>query len=528
MEKDNLITCFKYLSKNIVYKKRKGMSVLLLAFSIMATLALAEMVVDLGLILNCRFEFQKALQQAALNTITDFELYENSSGKLQYPSTAVFTQYAQDNLNAALDAFKKSNSSMLKSTTISGPDNLPNPRITFDANARANKAIMIEATAVANTYFLKVIGINSIKLSASAAAVNIPAYIKSGSVLFGVVNPYRDSDLRAPLGSSDETINNVEGMDGADTTLYPRYNENADYRNMEGPPDAYSTSLGPGGYVTIKLPQVLVDGKGFDLQILTRGNANGYMVFAGNDIDPYNPYVNAANPGGGINWVNISCTGVPIGVAISNTWSVTNSHNGASINKLIASLPAGVQRQGIFYGSGYFDLNTRCMDNGAPVYDGQNNSVGSIHIAKYLKIVDDNEESGFVIPDPQYSSQADFVYKAALFPGQSSSVTPGVSIDSIATFHHPKLISKSDFNSRNAIGMMYAVMNLYKGQVDDYLKFWGCSAESVPADNWANCQPVIDDSVSTMGGTTGIRMGYANPNIPPSENPPKMLIRPVF
>jgi hypothetical protein len=476
-------------------KKRKGMSIILLAFSILAIIALSGFVIDLGILLNCRYELQKAVETTALASITDYEAYEDNANIIKYPAVNDISTDADSSVNNNLDAFKKSNSFLLMSGNIT-------PVITFGttAKSRYSRAIRVEASAVARTFFLNIIGIKSITLNASAVAAHVPVYLNDENILKGS-GTYEDTLIRNPIAGISSSIN-VDGIIYALPTLT---NINVMFNNIYGFPDGYALSLGPGGYITIKLPATLVNGKGFDLQIIERGNANGYFVYAGNDKNPTSPYVDAGNPGGDISWVNISCTGTPIG-------SLTNGKVG-SYSQNIIGLPA----QPKFYGSGYFDLGAKCVSpNGTVIYDGNVNTV------KYLKIIDDNVEDGFTLKDPEYDTNLNAV--PGFFPGQNSSLTPGASIDAIAVEHHSRLINANDFNvdtdNDGLIDVFETLLKLGSCGPSDGVQNCGAPPASKDAIKyWGYVSPGVNNIIQDSS-TNALRIDYPTQ----TDNPPKMII----
>ena len=204
-------------------RKRKGVSLIILCYSLIAIFALCTLVIDLGIILNCRYEFQKLIETAALASITDYEAYENpSDNTIKYPTVANISTNAGSSVNNNINAFVKSNSFLLMSQNIT-------PTITFGTTNKSkySRAIKIDATAVVKTYFLQMFGIKSIKIPASAAAINVPVYLKSGNILSGACS-YADTDIRDPVGgaSSAQTIN------GFNYTLPAVTNVNNNFDNI--------------------------------------------------------------------------------------------------------------------------------------------------------------------------------------------------------------------------------------------------------------------------------------------------------
>lgn len=496
-------------------KKRQGASIIIMTFGLIAVLSLAGLVVDLGIILNSRHELQKVVETTALASIAEYEAYENNVNVINYPTDAQISTIASNNFNA----FIKSNSVLRMSANVTSTVTFGtlNPLGLIPAPATANfnnmtkysRAIRIDASDVARTYFLSIIGIRTINIQASAAAIHLPLYLRPGNILNGdsiATGGCRDTDVRDPVGGSNAGVPYNATINGVVYSLPIIENVNKDADNISGVANGTVLSLGPGGYITLKPPSTIVDGKGFDLQIITRGNANGYFVFVGNDTDPSNPYVDAATPGGGINWVNISCTGTPVGaqtngrVGSYNQWIDFNANTAVDTG----------ETQAKFYGSGYFDLSASCTDSTPTVtYNG------NVKTAKYLKIIDDNIEDGFIAKNPRFDADLDLV--PSFFPAQNSSLTPGVSIDAVAIEHHPRLISIMDFNKdTDADGLIDVVETsmglLPTGSTDgsvpnnDAGEFWGYNTSS------AN---ILQDNP-----TNALRIDYANL----MDDAPKIII----
>jgi len=430
---------------------RKGASLIILIFSLFAILGLSALVVDLGVILNQRYELQKAVESAALIAAAEYEVYFTDrevagDERLGLPYDTKITDPATGVVSVQYRALKEYNQ-MLGLGTVDAV-----PTITFNHNSRA---VMVEANASARTYFIALLGINKVEFNARAAAVAIPAYLSSryprptGSIIQGVntaADPgpdYSDTEIREPLGGDTS---------GEIIPTGTVYNINSDINNIYGPRDARSVSLGPGGHITIKLPQTIYDGKGADFVIYETGHAEGYFVFAGIDVDPANPYIDAketpdpdASGNELIRWINISCTGIPLYAKLDDSELIGAHRTQVLIN-------GGIVDEYKFYGSGYFDLGIRC-DNAVDgtIYDGTDptNSY-QIKNIKYLKIIDDNIEDGFLL-QPHMSDGAPTEYyhprgMPMVIPGEHSSMTPGADIDAVEILHHSRLISIAEFS----------------------------------------------------------------------------------
>ena len=430
-------------TKKIMFIKRKGASIIILAFSLIAILGLSSLVVDLGMILNRRYELQKAVESAALISASEYELYESDQDtagdfRLRFPPDA--------KINNSTTGVAGINYKKLKDTNQFLQYGTDTVNISFDKDSRAVK---VEATATVHTYIISILGIKKIKIYAKAAAVNVPVYLSrlfpkpNGSILSGendlaVPGPdYKDTEIHDPLGS--------DTTGGAHPTG-TAYNRNNKFDNIYGPPDSKSLSLGPGGFITIKLPATIYDGKGADFIIYERGNAEGYFVFAGIDVNPANPYIDAANPGGGIKWINVSCTGIPLYAKMDDDETIGSYRTTVSVNGSSYTVYK-------FYGSGLFDLGDRCdsLTDGA-IYDPtQVTTAPSIKNVKYLKIIDDNMEDGFFLqPRLNFTNHPNSTTNTEhgipmIMPGEHSTFTPGADIDAIAILHHSRLISLADY-----------------------------------------------------------------------------------
>ncbi len=378
--------------KYIKNKKRKGVSLIILALGIVAIMGFASFVTDLGMIMNARNELQKVVESAALVGASNLEPQQNSAGQVIVDTSQAVT-IMTDTYNQMINS-----NSMLSNAAA--------PTIDFNAQS---KAVKIFTTLDVRTYFARIIGINAVRVEAQAAALSSPYYLNSnfpkgfspGSIIRETSG---DTDIRKPVGDN-ENVNIL--FDGA-----------------LGSPDNKALTLGPGGYLTVRFTMPLMDGVGADLYIRELGNLEGYYLFAGNDADPDNPYVNEVMSGAGINWVNISCTGIPVDI------DPTNSPIGSYLANVNYS--SGTTKEAKFYGSGIFDIGKTCTDStGNVLYDGNVKGV------KYLKIIDDNTVDGFLREN---------LTKPVVLIGENSSITAGVDIDAVAILHHTRLISTVEYN----------------------------------------------------------------------------------
>lgn len=356
-------------------------------------LAFCSFAIDGTIIFTKRFKLQNITESTALAAAQEFD---NASKKAS-------SKNIEENVrNVATETFN-----ILKN------DSLENATIKISINTESNK-VLIKSECKAQTYFLAFLGVKWVNLKARACATNeiISAIAKHAGInwltnkaayMSDIIfsgEDLMDTAILFPLG------NNLSASIVAEqTTNKIGYIFNLiDSENNEG------LSLGPGGYITIKLPTPILDKPGYDLEIDEAGAQEGYMVFAGIDKNPDNPYINAKNMGDGISWSNISACGTS-----TNSSTIDGDYH-AQTNSL------GSQRK--VYGSNYFDISNGCG--------------GNISMIKYLRIIDDNSETAFVT-----NNKRDY-YKTTLY-GEASGITSGADIDAIKILNHIKLIDSKDF-----------------------------------------------------------------------------------
>ena len=517
-----IMKIIKYIKSKFVKKKRAS-SLLILVFSLMITVLLLELTVDMGIFLNCRYQVQKAAELTALMTIAEFEAYQDTDYNIKYPTTAQMTAFAKDNFDKIIDGYIKYNNPFIVNSN-------PTVIVEFYPQYRHSRAIFIHVSAEVKTYFLSFINIKSLKFWAHAAAANVPLPLDRDSLMFDLATapPYPASYSILP---QSETISSVTYSYGntssteIDTNMTINDNRSRSHpEDILGQPDGWALSLGPGGYIILKLPKPIVNGRGFDLLVHTRGNNYGYFIFLGNDADPNNPY-----PGGNIEWTNISCTSVAINAELADVgYAQRNSYLSKMHAYNAAQNPQTFMTPKV-YGSSYFELDSRCETYlNETLYSSDNLNVPGINSAKYIMIMDDNLEDGFSAYDsmvtdvlPAHSLDWNMTY----FPGQHASLTPGVSIDSILVLHNPVLITPDDNPAIDASnGLLQSVSNIYGYHFGkNYRRYWGCTDGGHNSGlTWNTCTSILDDGAMT----STLRMGHASPNMSDSEPYHKMLIHP--
>ena len=458
---------FKHRSWHL--KRRQGVSLVIVAFGVTTLLAMAALVIDTGMVLNSQVELQKAVETSVLTAVTTLEPVK--TGGIIKVDTTQTEQIARD-------VFKYVSNPLVDAPSITA----------VDINT-ASKAIHISAVGYSKTYFLKFLGIYTIKLNAQAASISAPRYINRSVDSNSLMIDYSgDTAVQQPLGD-----NKNPGID----TLYkpkPEY--------LYGPPDNKALSLGPDGYVTLRLPAPLVDLEGNDLYIREQGNLEGYFVFAGVDVNPLNPYTNELLPGDGIKWVNISCTGIPAG---------TNSSGNVGayyVNVDISGKPTIQEAK--FYGSGYFDLGANCSRGGVETYGPNTEKIAS---AKYLKIIDDNSEDGFMTDNQNVPT---------LIQGEHSSVTPGADIDAVAVLHHSRLTNSSDyFKDTDSDGLIDIVELLLGTYVDSPDSDGDGISDSLEYGGWWN-NSGVKTSIIDAGSAT---VYFTNPTEADSDGSNKIIFK---
>ena len=366
-------------------QKRKGFSIIYVVIYITVFLAFSAFAVDGSIIFTKRMKLQNITEATALACASEFNYDMNADD-------TTLENHITDTAEGTFNLLKQ--------------DGLTSADMGVEVTV-GSKIVKVETEAIAEPFFLTFLGVNGIKIKAKASAVSeaMPITANYAGIQWVTASAAYYSDIL----SQDLNLNDT-------AILFPLGNFNsASYDTISGyanfsllnSEDDKPLSLGPGGFVTIKLPAPIVNKPGNDLFIKEKGALEGYMVFAGLDNNPASPYVKAGDEGDGISWINISCSGTP-----QNTDS----------NGLLGTYTASTDNLGSqdkFYGSGYFDIGASCT--------------GGISMAKYIRIVDDNNESAFVTDDNSAH------YQAMLY-GESSMATSGADIDNIKVLNHVRLI----------------------------------------------------------------------------------------
>ena len=375
-------------------KKNASSTIYLTVFLIMFLIFLA-FAIDGAIVLTNRSKLQNAAEICALSGAAEFT----------YDLEASSSEIENQIKNTVQDTFELLKYGGLEHVELNNSD------IVVNTNQRT---VTVNLNMIAAPYFLSFFGVNGVNVEAEAIAIsetlNVTANYAEINWINSVAASYY-SDIISKLNNFNDTAILLPLDEFNSASYHPIQGLKYDLINSGGGNEPLS--LGPGGFITIKLPTPIIDKPGYDLYIKESGKAlEGYMVFAGLDNDPNDPYINIDNTGSGVSWINISCSGEPENEDVSNkvgAYSISTTNLGTQDN---------------FYGSGYFDIGDSCITG----------TENDISMAKYIRIVDDNSETGFI------TTGASFYYKTMLY-GEASTVTPGADIDSVQVLNHVKLIS---------------------------------------------------------------------------------------
>lgn len=387
-------------------KRKKSSTVVYLIFFFAVFLAFCAFAVDGTMVYYSRAKLQAATESAALAGAR--HLSRANIRNYSAAPAAARASFRNDVVSTATENFE-----------LYLPDNLDEATITTGNVSIDNKQVRIITSCLCRPFFLTFMGVSGVRVNAVSLAVTegLPVrgnydhvnWLSSTAAYFSDIiansqNPV-DTRLERPLGEYESP-----SIMSPDNDVHFEYLEKDDNRSL---------SLGPGGSLMVRLPTPLVKGLFFDLFINEAGDAlDGYFVFAGLDVDPSNPYVSNAQPGAGIMWRNISCSGINSDFVMNDVLGAyrTNTDNMGSQVK--------------FYGSGIFSLNATCLGN------------PGISMVKYIKIVDDNSETAFVTNS--IGGGIGTFYKAILY-GEASTATAGADIDYIELLNHVRLAPVSQW-----------------------------------------------------------------------------------
>lgn len=367
--------------------KKKQASTLVFLIAMMGVfLALSAFAVDGTIILTKRFKLQNITESTALNSVSEFDTHS--------PKT--------------LEEMKTFTKNLFDTLKING---LETATSDIDIDMTSNK-ILVKSTYIAKPYFLVFMGVNGVKLEAKAAAANETLTVSASYA--GINWLSAKASYKTDILSEDENLHDTAillPVGGYKSASIDHDGTNTAKFELISADDSKPLSLGSGGFITIKLPAPLINKTGIDLYIKELGALEGYMVFAGIDNSPTDPYSNNSKQGAGVSWTNITC-------------AAENSDVDTSI---LFSNATELGSQDTVFGSAYFDLSNSCL------------SGKDISMVKYLRIIDDNSEKAIV--QDEHNSK---YYKAMLY-GESSSSTPGADIDVVKIFNFARLINPEDY-----------------------------------------------------------------------------------
>lgn len=371
-------------------RKKNASATIYMIFFLVIFLAFCAFAVDGTIVLTNRAKLQSVTEATAVAAASQFN----------YSQEATVDQVKQTVENAAKATFALLRIDSLKTATIG-----------VEVNVGLHQ-VRVSTQYMSQPYFLAFLGVTGINLQAKACAVSEirPVTANYSGINWVTANAVYESDIL----SKDKNLNDTAillPLGNFASSSYDKLTGFTIFDALASGDSSKSLSLGPGGFITIKLPVPIVDKPGKDLYIVEAGDAaEGYMVFAGIDKDPANPYVQSDKPGGGISWVNISRTGSPI-LDTDNEYSAAYTELGVSTQKK-------------FYGSGYFDIGLS-SSGGFP----------GISVVKYIRIIDDNDEGAFVNG-----------YHVNLY-GEASTATAGADIDSVTVLNHVRLMAPRDYKA---------------------------------------------------------------------------------
>lgn len=382
-------------------KKKTASAIVYMVVFLVMFLAFSAFAVDGTIVWTNRVKLQNATEATALAAAAEFD------------SHSLATVAAIESHAKKIFKFLKVDS--LSTMRVSDDNNPTNDDISVVIDT-SNRKVCVASTMISQPFFLAFLGVNGVELKANACAINEDLPIKasytgvnwltvSAAYLSDVLSQtanYNDTAILTPVGKLLKSAS---------------YDTSTDYVKFDliGNEDNKPLSLGPGGFVTIKLPAPIINKTGYDLYIKESGDAlEGYMVFAGLDKDPSHPYVKPSNVGAGISWVNITSTGQPENPSLGGLVHGTATE---------ATISGSKDK---FYGSGYFDIGAA--------------SPTGLAMAKYIRIVDDNEESAIFQAADSLGNTA---YKKVNIYGEASTATPGADIDYIKILNHVRLVAGS-------------------------------------------------------------------------------------
>lgn len=377
-----------------INKSRRGSSLIFVLFFVVIFLALAALAVDGSIIFTNRLALQNATEMSALAGAAEFtnDTAADLTTQVKKTATQTFELLKKNKLETANIV----NSNYLNNNNIDAND--VDDDVEVDSSG---KTVTVYTKMIAEPFFLSFLGVSGINLQAKATAVSetLPVLSSYSNINWVTISAAYKSDVISisnDFHNSAILIPQSESYSASisPSTSFPLY-------NLIDSVDSKPLNLGPGGYITIKLPAPIIDKPGPDLFIKEVGALEGYMVFAGLDNDPSSPYVNNTEPGADISWINISSSG-------------TSSELGAKAHQS-ASTKLATPVQDKFYGSGNFDIS-KC----------------GISMVKYIRIVDDNHESSF-------QKGTDGIYYKTMMYGEASTSTAGADIDGVNLLNRVRL-----------------------------------------------------------------------------------------
>lgn len=230
------------------HRDNKGVSLVLVALSLVTLLGFAAIALDLGNMLNVKNELDKAANSAVL------------MGASTYNQLLPVSKNKANMLGATQQTFN---------LAVTDTPIILTPTIQSVNADTINGAVRMVARCNAQTYFISVLGITKLQVESSAAAINFPCAYRVAS-----------APATIPGSSQKPTIAFAEGLITPAVAVH-----------------SYNLEAGGSIVLTCLLPAIN-SGVGADISVVESGDLDGYYIFVASNL---------SGP-----WYNISGTGTPI------------------------------------------------------------------------------------------------------------------------------------------------------------------------------------------------------------------------
>lgn len=229
-------------------RKKKGVSLIMLAFGLATLLGFAALAIDLGNAFNVQNQLQKATNSAVLAGASSYNPYETST----------------NNINNIKKSTEESfNLSKKYEQGLANAEIVGNIQVDTDSGA-----LRMQTKAGAHTFFIGILGIKTLEVNSRAAAMNYPVPYIIMNDLPGVAAGKKKATLSFP----ETKKNSAASING------------------------YGLTAGSKIQIVATLP--LVNAPGPEVTVVEMGDLDGYLVFV------------ASKPTGP--WYNITASGVSL------------------------------------------------------------------------------------------------------------------------------------------------------------------------------------------------------------------------